>query len=123
MAQPFGERADSVPTFVTVTPTMRGLIENVIEDLILLLDEIDGDPDQEDDDPTEPGEDGEPSLGWTDAEAAHGNRNVSVWDADLEEEHDGREPDDGIYAESAPTRRAQSTASGLAIALTGGSAP
>ena len=32
----------------TVTRTMRGLIENVIEDLILLLDEIDGDPDIED---------------------------------------------------------------------------
>lgn len=36
-------------TFITVTPTMRTLIENVVEDLLLLLDEIDGDPDLEDD--------------------------------------------------------------------------
>ncbi|MFG1303688.1 hypothetical protein V5F34_06065 [Xanthobacter autotrophicus] len=35
-------------TFITVTPTMRALIENVIEDLLLLLDEIDADPDLED---------------------------------------------------------------------------
>ncbi|MDI4657239.1 hypothetical protein [Xanthobacter autotrophicus] len=36
-------------TFITVTPTMRSLIENVVEDLLLLLDEIDGEPDLEDD--------------------------------------------------------------------------
>lgn len=35
--------------FVTITPTMRGLIENVIEDLLLLLDEIDGDENLEPD--------------------------------------------------------------------------
>jgi hypothetical protein len=35
--------------FITVTPTMRGLIENVIEDLLLLLDEIDGDENSEPD--------------------------------------------------------------------------
>ncbi|WP_162375643.1 hypothetical protein [Ancylobacter sp. TS-1] len=38
-------------TFIAVTPTMRQLIENVIEDLLLLLDELDGDPDAEEDDP------------------------------------------------------------------------
>lgn len=33
--------------FIAVTPTMRELIENIVEDLMLLLDEIDGDPDLE----------------------------------------------------------------------------
>lgn len=32
---------------VTVTPTMRTLIEDAIEALLLILDEIDGDPDLE----------------------------------------------------------------------------
>lgn len=36
-------------TFITITPAMRSLIENVIEDLLLLLDEIDSDADLEDD--------------------------------------------------------------------------
>lgn len=40
-------------TFIAVTPTMRVLIENVIEDLMLLLDEIDGDTDLEDGGDTE----------------------------------------------------------------------
>lgn len=35
--------------FVIITPTMRGLIENVVEDLLLLLDEIDGDENLEPD--------------------------------------------------------------------------
>lgn len=34
-------------TFIAITPTMRQLIENVVEDLMLLLDEIDGDLDCE----------------------------------------------------------------------------
>lgn len=58
--------------FVTVTPTMRGLIENVIEDLLLLLDEIDGDENREPDlagfdhrsmDDREYDDDFEPSIG------------------------------------------------------------
>jgi hypothetical protein len=58
--------------FVTVTPTMRGLIENVIEDLLLLLDEIDGDENLEPDlagfdprlmDDREDDADFEPSIG------------------------------------------------------------
>ncbi len=40
------KRADPT-TFVTLTPTMRELIENIIEDLLLLLDKIDGDPELE----------------------------------------------------------------------------
>jgi hypothetical protein len=39
--------------FIAVTPTMRVLIENVIEDLMLQLDEIDGDADLEDGGDTE----------------------------------------------------------------------
>ncbi|TCK30145.1 hypothetical protein EV667_0232 [Ancylobacter aquaticus] len=38
-------------TFIAITPTMRQLIENVVEDLMLLLDEIDGDVDCEDEAP------------------------------------------------------------------------
>lgn len=38
-------------TFIAITPTMRQLIENVVEDLMLLLDEIDGDVDEEDEAP------------------------------------------------------------------------
>lgn len=38
-------------TFIAITPTMRQLIENVVEDLLLLLDEIDGDMDCEDEAP------------------------------------------------------------------------
>lgn len=34
-------------TFIALTPAMRQLIENVVEDLLLLLDELDGDPDLE----------------------------------------------------------------------------
>ena len=34
-------------TFIAVTSTMRGGIENVIEELLQLLDEIDGDADLE----------------------------------------------------------------------------
>lgn len=37
-------------TFIALTPAMRQLIENVIEDLLLLLDELDGNADLEDDD-------------------------------------------------------------------------
>jgi hypothetical protein len=46
-------------TFIEFRPGMRRLIEDAIESLILLLDEIDGDadseenPDREDDDPPE----------------------------------------------------------------------
>lgn len=41
-------RPASPTTFLPVTRTMRQLIENVVEDLLLLLDEIDGDADFED---------------------------------------------------------------------------
>lgn len=71
---------------VAVTPTMRGLIENVIEDLLLLLDEIDGDESLEPDlagfdprlmDDREHDDDFEPS---------HGSRDdLEADDAELDE--------------------------------------
>lgn len=68
-------RADS--EFITDTPVpmpdnVRRLLEDAIrshldaaEALILVLDETDGDPDLEDNGDAEPGNDEEPSLGWT----------------------------------------------------------
>lgn len=50
-------------TFIAITPAMRVLIENVVEDLLLLLDEIDGDSDLEDDDPPEDGDMGVAEIG------------------------------------------------------------
>ncbi|WP_442755884.1 hypothetical protein ACNHKD_04305 [Methylocystis sp. JAN1] len=42
---------------------MRTLIEDALESLLLLLDEIDGDPDIEEEQDREDGADDEPSLG------------------------------------------------------------
>lgn len=42
-----GGAMSAATAILEFTPTMRGLIENVIEDLLLLLDEIDGDADAE----------------------------------------------------------------------------
>jgi len=75
---------------------LRAEIERELERMIDLLDAIDGDPDFEPSfgsvapghvDEAEPDADLEPSLGWT-STYAHGS------DQDLEEEHDGREPDE-----------------------------
>ena len=59
----------------------------------LLLDEIDGDVDAEDDDPAEESGDSEPSLG-----ATNGINQAQAWrsasgEIDAGHEHDGREPD------------------------------
>lgn len=57
------------PLFVEFRPSMRSLIEDAVESLLLLLDEIDGDADiemddpPEEDDPAEDGGDAEPNLG------------------------------------------------------------
>ena len=75
---------------------LRAQIEAELERMIDLLDAIDGDPDLEPSlgsvapghvDEAEPDTDLEPSLCWT-STYAHGS------DQDLEEEHDGREPDE-----------------------------
>ena len=73
---------------------MRTLVCDAIEAMILLLDEIDGDAERENDGAAEECGDAEPSLG-----ARHGldqtkTRNSNGAEiADGEHEHDGREPD------------------------------
>lgn len=94
-------------------PLTRAAIETEIERLVDLLDVADGDPDLEDDGDMEPslggaeisGEvdleldeaDNEPSLGWGLFHEMQSQALIAteiVFDADLEDEHDGREPDD-----------------------------
>lgn len=48
-----------------VPPSVRMLLEHIVENALLALDEIDGDPDLEPDADDEPNGDFEPSLGWT----------------------------------------------------------
>ena len=62
-----------------LTPAERRRIEAIVESLIDLLDEADGDPDLE------------PSLGWS-RTCAQGALDTDELLHDLEEEHDGREP-------------------------------
>lgn len=45
-------------------PRLRLMIEEAIETLIILLDEIDGDPDDEEDTPGEAEPDREAEVGW-----------------------------------------------------------
>ena len=88
-------------------PSARKLVEEAIELLLLACDEMDGDPDLEDDGTAEPSEDAEPSLGWSDMEARYGVPFQGRGGPDLEDEHDGREPDadeeDGADAEQEGT--------------------
>ena len=107
------DRANGAPLFVEFRPAMRSLIEDVVESLLLLLDEIDGDADlemddhPEEDDPAEddgdadlemddhpeeddPAEDdgdaGEPSLGATEAlNQCHAWRDTAGWIAEYGE--------------------------------------
>ena len=72
MGQPRGPLAADLANLATVT--------------LDLLDVVAGDPD------LEPAGDEEPSLGWS-ATGATGTLDASPFLADLEEEHDGREPD------------------------------
>jgi hypothetical protein len=97
---------------IAMPPSLRGLVENAINGLVLLLDEIDSDPDLEDNQDAEPslgwsvdGRPGdmssedreldpaetEPSLGWT-AGINQASRNWLGGIDDREQEHDGREP-------------------------------
>lgn len=93
-------------------PLSRAEIETEIERLVELLDVADGDPDLEDDGDHEPSLggaeisgkvdlelddcDNEPSLGWCRMYETSNQAMIAteiVFDADLEHEHDGREPD------------------------------
>lgn len=75
-------------TFLPMTPALRRRLEATVEQLIALLDEVDGDTD------LEPNNDNEPMLGWVD-------RGPYAWEAtddrEAEDEHDedggDREPD------------------------------
>lgn len=90
-------RPASPTTFLPVTRTMRQLIENVVEDLLLLLDEIDGDADLEDESEDDDA-DFEPILGANicfDQSSWHcGVRDDREIADDSEEGDDERELDD-----------------------------
>ena len=63
MNAPFSTMGRPEPQIVVFTPAMRTLIADAIESLILLLDEIDGDVEHEEDADFENEPDMEPSLG------------------------------------------------------------
>ena len=72
-----------------VNQTTRRKIEEAIERLLAVLDAIDGDPE------AEPDAEDEPSLGWS-ATGATSVYDTAVWTTDMEDEHDGREPEEEI---------------------------
>jgi hypothetical protein len=86
--------SDANAQVITFTPGMRTLVCDAIEAMVLLLDEIDGDAELEDDGTAEECGDAEPSFG-----ARHGLDQTKTWNStgaeieDGEHEHDGREPD------------------------------
>jgi hypothetical protein len=92
MNAPFSAMTPDAPQVVVFTSSMRRLIADAIESLILLLDEIDGDPDHEIDDDFE-GEPDEPSLGATDDLDQSISWLSPIGEVDAEHEHDGREVD------------------------------
>ncbi len=71
-------------TFLAVSPSMRLRIETTVENLLALLDEIEGDENLED------GGDAEPSLGWTRHGAgwAEYRDGPALDDREAEDEHD-----------------------------------
>jgi hypothetical protein len=93
MNAPFSHMTPDAPQVVAFTPAMRRLVAEAIESLILLLDELDSDPEVEVDGSDEEGADLEPSLGAT----ADMDQSIAwlatIAATDAEHEHDGREPD------------------------------
>ncbi|UOK71554.1 hypothetical protein [Ancylobacter polymorphus] len=71
---------------------LRERAERAIEALIAMLDELEGDPDEEDGGDDEPDSDGEPSLGWEGGRPELFGGGTGHWDCDCE--HDQAE--DGI---------------------------
>lgn len=100
------ERERCVRTFVELPLTLRPAIEDAIERLMELLDEMDGEPDIEPDPDFEDEGLYEPSLGALEhhpgrddgmiRSSSSGDQSRWGWSeaSDLEDEHDGREPDD-----------------------------
>ena len=94
MNAPFSHMTPDAPQAIVFTPAMRRLIADAIESLILLLDEIDGDAELEDDDPAEENGDLEPSLGafelvnqetaWRTIDSGHGGQDLELDNADRE---------------------------------------
>ncbi|WP_428028804.1 hypothetical protein [Ancylobacter sp.] len=68
---------------------LRERAERTIEALIVLLDELDADPDEEDGGDGEPDSDGEPSLGWEGGRPGVFAGGTGRWDCDCE--HDPAE--------------------------------
>jgi hypothetical protein len=93
MSAPFSTMTPDAPQVVVFTPAMRTLIADAIESLILLLDEIDGDAEHEQDADFEGEPDTEPGLGATSAIDQSIAWLASTREIDAEDEHSGREPD------------------------------
>jgi hypothetical protein len=93
MNAPFSTIGAPEPQIVVFTPGMRALIADAIESLILLLDEIDGDAEHEEDADFEAEPDLEPSLGATNSINQVRAWKATIAETDAEQEHDGREPD------------------------------
>jgi hypothetical protein len=79
----FRERGRCVPVWLTIEPATRRRIEAAIENLLALLDQIDGDCDQEHDtadlepDGTDEAPDVPASTGHDQRQWSHGNREGS----------------------------------------------
>jgi len=96
------DNADVTPLFVEIRPGLRKRIAAAIEALIDVLDQIDGEHDDdledseplEEDDPAEDSGDAEPSLGSLGAHSEGFHQDAWACGAqnDCEDEHDGREP-------------------------------
>ena len=78
MGDHFSDRQSYV-TIIEVNGSFRRRIENIIESLVGLLDQIDGNADDED------GGDSEPSLGWTTGGTFAGSEDLE----ECPEDHDG----------------------------------
>jgi hypothetical protein len=88
---------ESPEEYFRALATLRKAARDEIERLIDFLDRAAGDPDLELTGDDEPDQSEEPSLGWTTTinQAAATDRRFGAqsWGIDLEQEHDGREPD------------------------------
>jgi hypothetical protein len=94
MNAPFSTMTPDAPQVITFTPAMRRLVCDAIEAMILLLDEIDGDVDHEQDPDFEQEPDLEPSLGafelvnqeksWRTTDSGWGGQDLELDEADKE---------------------------------------
>jgi hypothetical protein len=92
MNAPFSTLGAPEPQIVTFTPAMRTLIADAIESLILLLDEIDGDAEHEEDHDFESETDMEPNLGATAAMNQDRAWKATIGETDAEQDDADKEP-------------------------------